>query len=142
MMTTNLLITVIPITGSVILACLTYFFTKTLQAKTEWQKEKMNHYKVLLAAISDLAGDERNKEDANKRFALAVNTICLVAPQTVVTALMKFHDEIKMSNKNKTIEKHDRLLIELLLAIRKDIGVSSNDSEKTFSFHLVGGPPK
>jgi hypothetical protein len=95
-------------------------------------------YKVLLSAISDLAIDETDKDEANLRFALASNTIALVAPQSVITALMSFHDEIKFSNKHRSDEKHDKLLIQLLLEIRRDIRLSSNDESSSFNFHLIG----
>ncbi len=92
--------------------------------------------------MSDVAVDGKDKKEANERFSLASNTICLVAPQYVVTALMKFHDEIKYSNPNKSLERHDVLLKELVLAIRKDIGLSRSDNKDTFLFHLVRSTPK
>ncbi|NJD77806.1 MAG: hypothetical protein FIB08_12045 [Candidatus Methanoperedens sp.] len=141
-MDTNVLVAMITVSGSILAASLTYYFTKRLQTKTEWQNEKMNHYKVLLSAMSDVAVDGKDKKEANERFSLASNTICLVAPQYVVTALMKFHDEIKYSNPNKSVERHDVLLKELLLAIRKDIGLSKSDNKDTFVFHLIGSAPK
>ncbi len=141
-MNTNILVAIISTSGSIIVASLTYYFTKRMQTKTEWQREKMNHYKVLLSALSDLAVDGTNKKEANEHFSLATNTICLVAPQYVVTALMEFHDEVKFSNPNKSQEKHDLLLKKLLLAIRKDIGLSKSDNEKSFIFHLIGSAPK
>lgn len=141
-MDTNIFIAIISVSGSIIVASLTYYFTKRIQTKTEWQREKMNHYKVLLSAMSDLAVDGIDKEDANKKFCLASNTICLVAPQYVVTALMEFHDEIKFSNPNQSLEKHDLLLKKLLLAIRKDIGLSKSDNKDSFVFHLIGTSPK
>ncbi|OGW04936.1 MAG: hypothetical protein A2889_09835 [Nitrospinae bacterium RIFCSPLOWO2_01_FULL_39_10] len=87
-MDTNVLVAVITVSGSILGASLTYYFTKLLQTKTEWQHEKMNHYKVLLSSLSDLAVDGKDKREANERFSLASNTICLVAPQYVVTALI------------------------------------------------------
>ncbi len=141
-MDTNVLVAMITVSGSILVASLTYYLTKLLQTKTEWQHEKMNHYKVLLSAMSDVAVDGKDKKEANERFSLASNTICLVAPQYVVTALMKFHDEIKYSNPNKSLERHDVLLKELVLAIRKDIGLSRSDNKDTFLFHLVRSTPK
>ncbi len=141
-MDTNVLVAMITVSGSILVASLTYYFTKLLQTKTEWQHEKMNHYKVLLSAMSDVAVDGKDKKEANERFSLASNTICLVAPQYVVTALMKFHDEVKYSNPNKSLERHDILLKELVLAIRKDIGLSKSDNKDTFLFHLIGSAPK
>lgn len=79
-MNTSILVAIISTSGSIIVASLTYYFTKRMQTKTEWQREKMNHYKVLLSALSDLAVDGTNKKEANERFSLATNTICLVAP--------------------------------------------------------------
>lgn len=133
---------IITSSSAVILAALTFFLTKRSERLSEWRQKKLDHYKQLLSGISDLAVDGIDKNEANKRFALTVNTIALVAPQSVITALMNFHDEIKFSNQNKSRENHDRLLIELLLAIRRDIKLTSKDNRKTFIFHLIGSSPK
>jgi hypothetical protein len=108
----------------------------------QWRSEKLNHYKVLLSALSDLALDGTDKVKANQQFALALNTISLVAPQYVIDALMAFHDEFKFSNPNKLLEQHDKLLNNLLLAVRKDIGLAKDDNVATFNFHLIGTAPK
>ena len=76
------------------------------------------------------------------RFALAVNTIGIAAPQSVIDALMTFHDEVKFSNPHKSPERHDKLLNDLLLAIRKDIGLAKGDDAGTFKFHLIGSAPQ
>jgi len=128
--------------GSVFGASMTFYLTKKNQLEMDRQQNKVNHYKVLLSSFSDLATDGTDKDNANRNFALASNTIALVAPQSVITALMKFHDEVKCSNPNKSANKHDELLINLLLEIRKDIGISGKDDNKTFNFHLIGSSPK
>lgn len=133
---------VITSSGAIIVAALTFFLTKRYEQLSEWRQKKLEHYKELLSAISDLAVDGIDKVKANKRFALAVNTIALVAPQNVIKALMEFHGEIKHSNKNRSLENHDRLLMDLLLAIRKDIKLTSKDDRTTFDFHLIGSSPK
>ena len=46
-----------------------------------------------MSALSDLVGSETDKHDAGKRFALAVNTIALVAPGDVIAAIMAFVEE-------------------------------------------------
>jgi hypothetical protein len=141
-MDTSILVATITTSGSIIVAALSFYLTKKHQIKTEWQKDKIAHYKLLLSALSDLATDGKDKEDANVRFALASNTIALVAPQSVITALMKFHNEVKFSNPNKTQEKHDTLLKKLLLEIRKDIDLTDKDNESSFIFHLIGSAPR
>jgi hypothetical protein len=134
-------VAIITATGSLLVAAITFFLTKRYELSVQWQKEKLNHYKVLLSALSDLAVDGTDKIDANMRFALAANTIALVAPQNVINALMAFHNEVKYSNTEKTPERHDELLNKLILAIRKDIRLTKGDDVKNFDFHLIGSAP-
>ena len=137
-----IIVAIITAAASILVAALTFYFTKKHELAVQWRNEKMNHYKVLISSLSDLAVDGVDKDAANMRFALAANTIALAAPQYVIDALMAFHDEIKFSNPDKSPEKHDKLLKELLLAIRKDIGLAGGDDTKTFNFHLIGSAPK
>jgi hypothetical protein len=142
-MDATIITSVITVCGTILGAALSFYLTKSNERKVNWQKDKINHYKVLLTAISDLAIDGTDKNDANMRFALASNTIALIAPQTVITSLMKFHDEVKFSNPNRSDKQHDELLIKLLLEIRRDIGLNVADDPSSFVFHLIGGtPPK
>ncbi|MDD5327297.1 MAG: hypothetical protein PHY02_05725 [Phycisphaerae bacterium] len=141
-MDTSVFVAIITASGTILAGALTFYLTKRHQWKVEWQHQKLNHYKVLLSSLSDLAVDGTDKEEANRRFALAANTIALVAPQYVIAALMDFHDEVKYSNPNKSPEHHDELLKNLLLAIRKDIGLSKKDEKDKFAFHLIGSAPK
>ncbi len=133
---------IISAAASVIVAALTFYLTKRHELSVQWRGEKLNHYKVLFSALSDLAVDGTDKDEANKRFAMAANTISLAAPQYVIDALMAFHDEVKFSNPNKSAERHDKLLNELLLAVRRDIGLAKGDNGATFNFHLIGSAPK
>jgi hypothetical protein len=117
-------------------AVFVFYLTKRHQIKSEWQQQKLNHYKVLLSSLSDLAINNSDDE-AKRKFALASNTIALVAPQSVIASLMAFHNYLKPSKNDKSIKEHDRLLKIILLEIRKDIGLSKKDDIKTFEFHLV-----
>jgi len=139
-MNSGVIIAIISAAGSIVMAALTYYFTRRHQINIEWRREKIKHYKILLAALSDVVVTSKDKRKAGEDFSHAANTIVLVAPQHVVRALMNFHNEVKWSNPNKTQEQHDLLLKKLLLAIRKDIGHS--DSFETYDFHLIGAPPK
>ncbi len=141
-MDTSVFVAVITASGSILAGSLTFYLTKRHQWKVEWQHEKLNHYKVLLSSLSDLAVGGTDREESHQRFALASNTIALVAPQYVITALMDLHDEVKYSNPNKSPERSDELLKKLLLAIRKDIGLSKKDRENQFVFHLIGFAPR
>ena len=141
-MNEGIIVAIIMASASILGAAITYMLTKRHELAVQWQNEKTNHYKVLLSALSDLAVDGTDKRDANMRFALAVNTIALVAPQYVIKALMDFHDEVKYSNPQKSADRHDDLLKALLLAVRKDIGRARGDEAASFVFHLIGSAPK
>ncbi|MBI5429971.1 MAG: hypothetical protein HY938_05875 [Nitrosomonadales bacterium] len=125
--------------ASILVASLTFYFTKKHEREADLRNEKLNHYKVLFSAMSDLVVAGANKNDAAMRFSLAVNTIALAAPQNVINALMSFHNEASSSSRN--IERHNELLKELLLAVRKDIGLAKGDDRDTFNFHLIGAAP-
>jgi hypothetical protein len=137
-MDNSVLVAIITVSGSVIIAGLTYYLTKKHEITVKWRQEKLNHYKVLLSSLSDLAVDGTNKDEANRNLSLAVNTIALVASQDVISALMDFHNEVKSSNPDRSPKKHDELLQVLLLAIRQDIGLSGKDDKGSFDFHLIG----
>lgn len=126
---------------SVIGAALTFYFTKKHELEVKWRDEKMNHYRVLLSSLSDLAVDGTDKDDARKKFALAANTIVLAAPQRVIAALLALHDEVLNPNPNPSMERHDKLFKDLILAIRRDIGLAGDDDTSTFTFHLIGPAP-
>jgi len=140
-MANEVLVAIITVSGSVIIVAVSYFFTKRLRRESEWRDSKLNHYKVLLSSISDLAVDNQDI-DAPHRFALAMNPLALVAPQNVVEAMRVFHDGVKVSSENRDLEHHDQLLGKLLLAIRKDLVMKQKDDPLTFHYHLVGVPSK
>lgn len=107
----------------------------------EWQQKKISHYKELLSALSDSKDYGMNKNEANIKFARKSNTIVLVAPQYVISALMNYHDEIKCTNQDRSIEREDELLKELILAIRRDINITEKDNIQSFKFHFIGSAP-
>ena len=126
----------------IISASATFYFTKRAERRDQLQERKRGHYGQLLCAISDLASDGVDQRKANEQFNRAVNTIVLVAPQKVVQAVMAFHDEIKISNPNRTQEGHDERLNELVLAIRESLELPFPDDSSTFRVHLVGRKPQ
>ncbi len=141
-MDTSVQVAIISASASIIVAAVSFVLNKRAERRDALQQRKLSHYKELLSAISDLAIDGVDKEEANIRFANAVNTIALVAPQNVITALMAFHDEVKFSNPDRSSEGHDKKLNDLLLSIRKSLELPFKDDPDTFKFHLVGAAPK
>jgi len=131
-------VAIISAAASVVVAALSFVIAKRAERRDALQSRKLEHYRELLGAISDLAVDGTDKDDANHRFARAANTIALVAPQKVITALMAFHDEVKHTNPNPSAEGHDARLKELLLSVRESLELPFSDDPKTFAFHLIG----
>lgn len=141
-MNMDIVIAVIGVFSSILTISLSYYFSHKIQVNNYWRKRKLDHYNHLILSISDLAVDGKNKVLANEEFSKYANTICLVANQSVINTLMKFHDYVKWSNQNQTKDGHDKLLIDLLLEIRKDIGVSRKDNISNFNYHLIGSSKK
>lgn len=113
----------------------TFYLTKRHEIESEWKKEKLDHYRALISSISDLQKESGvDKEKASENFALAFNTIALVASQAVISALIEFHKQWGTG--------YQEPLKKLMLEIRKDIGLSKRDKQKTFDFYFVGSKPK
>jgi hypothetical protein len=128
--------------GAVVLAGATYWFTKKRERDAELRKEKLEHYKDFVASLSGIISGETSPE-GQRAFARACNKLNLVAPQAVVRALQEFQQEIKISNPNKSLAQHDRLMSKLFLEMRKDLQVTPKDGDSNFIFGLwaTGTPP-
>ena len=140
-MDSTVIVAIIAGATSIIVASLSFWLTKRAERRDALQQRKLEHYRELLLAISDLAVDGVEKEQANQRFARAANTIVLVAHPDVIRALMAFHDEVKFSNPNRTADGHDTKLKQLLLSIRKSLELPFKDDPAMFDFHLIGSRP-
>lgn len=130
-METAIVTALIALIGSVLVAILTYRTTKQREREAEWRKEKLAYYKVFIESLSGIVEGDDSPE-GHQAFAKATNNLLLFAPQTVIAALNDFRHEIRFSNTSRTQENHDRLLAALLLAIRRDIGVSPEDEPSIF----------
>ncbi len=130
-METAIVTALIALLGSIFAAVLTYWFAKQREREAEWRKEKLAYYKAFIESLSGIVEGDSSPE-GHKSFAKATNNLLLFAPQTVIASLDEFRHEIRISNINRSAEEHDRLLAALLLAMRRDIGVSPEDDSGTF----------
>lgn len=134
-METPIVVAIITTFTSIAVAAVSYFFTKLKEREADWRKQKLEHYRELLEGISGTVGSDSTPE-GNRRFARAPNVIALVASQKVLNALRDYQDEVRVTNTNKSDERHDKVLVNLLLAIREDLNISPKDDHETFSFKL------
>jgi hypothetical protein len=124
----------IGIVGSVLLAGVTYWFTKQRERDAELRKEKLEHYKDFVASLSGIISGEATPE-GRRVFARASNKLMLVAPQSVIEALRAFQQQIKVSNPNQNIDRHDELMSRLFYEMRRDLGISADD-QRSFKVGL------
>lgn len=145
----NLLFQALVIAGglfaSAFTASISYFFTKKHQLKMEERRLKEEFYKNFIKALSDVAIDNKN-DDAQKRLSECFNTSLLIADANVVAKMMGFHDLIRMENISRNpdewLTKHDELLTDLIIAMRKDLMGKEKIATVLFpKVHLVGKKP-
>src|SRR5471032_23725 len=72
-------------------AILTYATTKRREREAEIRKEKLEHYKDFVAAMSGIISGEAT-DDGQRAFSRACNRLNLVAPHSVIVALQSFQD--------------------------------------------------
>lgn len=137
-MDTAIIVAIISAATGVTASALTFFLTKKKEREAEWRKQKLDHYKELIAALNGIVGVTA-PSDAKIRFAHAANNIFLVGSPGVLVALRTFLDETAVSKANETADRHDELLTELLYAIRADLGIKPNRAPANYEFRLWAG---
>ena len=124
---------------SVIIAMFSFTFTNWQKRRDEVHERKFAYYKEFMEALSGLAINPKD-ETVAKRFANACNTIVLIAPQSVITVLTAFQNELKQSTQDFSKERQNILVNSLLLELRYSLGIrGDNPKQFSFSFLSVGG---
>jgi hypothetical protein len=137
-MNVQITVALIAASASILVAAITFFLTKSKERSAHLQQRKQSQYQELLSAISDLADYSVTQEQGQRRFAAAVNTIVLVAPQSVIDALMAYYRELASGTTNR--QRRVELLKRLILEIRKSLELPFDDDPNTFDFELVAAP--
>ncbi len=119
---------IITASGAVLVAGLSYLFTKHRERDTEIRKEKLEHYKEFVIGLNAVISNESNPE-GDRAFSRACNKLNLVAPQAVIEALQQFQEEIKHTNANRSQKRHDEVMSRLFHEMRKDLKITPRDSE-------------
>lgn len=130
-MNTSVIVSIIGVIGTIVAGAVTYWSTKKREREAEWRKEKLAYYKSFIESMSGIVDGDATPE-GQRQFARATNNLLLFAPQEVITSLNAFREEIRASNPTRSREGHDKLFTALMLAIRRDIGVSPGDSPAGF----------
>ena len=116
----------VPIVGivlAVVSASLSYLYAKRSQLRADELRLKEKSYLDYIKALSNNVISDNQKE-AKGKLSDAHNHILLIGSASVVTKLRKFSKFIAIDNYNSehfTIDEHDRLLTDLIKAMRKDL---------------------
>lgn len=137
-MNATIVVATISALAAILVAAFTFWTTKNKEREAEWRKEKFLHYKEYMSALSDTVGS--HSHEAKKRYALAFNTVGLFSSQEVITCLHQYQKLTSRSAAEVPLDEHDKLLTELILAIRKDLKLKPKDNAATFSFKLIAPP--
>lgn len=116
-MNTEIIVAIVGALVAILTAVITNYLTKRSQLKFEERKLKEEYYTNYVKAISNnvLMKDEHAELDD------AQNRLILVGSAQVVRILMQFHDAIKISAQPISGEEHDKILINLIKAMRADL---------------------
>lgn len=117
---TPVTVAVISAAAAVVVPALALYLTKKKEREAAWLQYKFEQYREFVTALSGIVGTD-STADGNRRFAITSNTLHLLASKAVIEALHDFQDEIADSNRNKSRERHDRLLSRLIWEIRTDL---------------------
>jgi hypothetical protein len=138
-MDTPVIVAIISASAAVVASAGTFYLTKEKERKAEWRRYKFELYKELVQSLSGIVGTDSTPE-GNQRFAVACNTLHLIASQRVITALHEFQDEIRVSNINRDSNRHDALRSRLQWEIRKDLRIQgTHASTNSRRFYFVPG---
>ncbi|MFH0776538.1 MAG: hypothetical protein V1936_02920 [Patescibacteria group bacterium] len=116
------------LSGGVILAFIQHFLDKSREREAEWRKEKLKFYINFVQSLSGIT-DIKAEENPNNHIAWArsCNNLYLFAPKEVMKALQELQEQIKVTQKNRSVDEQTKKINRLFKEIRKDIGIENND---------------
>lgn len=136
-MSTEIIVAIVSALVAILSIVVTNYLTKRSQLKFEERKLKEEYYTNYVKAISQnvlMQDDHAGLDDAQNR-------LILVASPKVVTILMQFHDKIKPSAPPISGEEHDKILTELIKAMRSDLYGRKGINKGYPTIHLSGLRP-
>jgi hypothetical protein len=128
------------VSGAVVTAGLTYFFTKRREREADWRKFKLDQYKEYVAALSGIV-EGRDTPEGHIRYVDTINSLTLVASPEVLRALYAYMDHTTSRNANKTREPHDKILTGLMNALRHDVNPRRHREKNLQTYRLITVPP-
>jgi hypothetical protein len=133
-MDTKITASAIAAASTVLVAVLSYLFTKWREREADWRKWKHEQYKEFIVSISGITGTD-STEDGQRSFAKACNTLHYIGSKAVIDAMHAYQIGAMLSNPNRDAQ-HDALLSRLIWEIRKDAKIPKTPKPSVFSVRL------
>jgi hypothetical protein len=121
--------------SAILVATLSYLFAKWKEREADWRKYKFEIYREFVTSMSGTVGTDSTPE-GNRAFAKSCNTLHLIGSRGALAALHAYQNEIRVSNPDKSDERHDELLLRLVWEIRKDLRIPRTPCAKDFDTRL------
>ncbi len=125
-----MLAAIVTASASIIVAAATFFLAKSKERAADWRKVRMEQYRELVSAMSEVAGSP--SATASQRLALASNHVGLFASGDVLRQLSALLTAIQSGQ----LERHDEMLTALMHSIRADLGVPGARGHRNIKFRL------
>lgn len=111
-------------------SAITFFLTRMKEREAEWRKLRVEQYRELVTAMSEVAGGPTPEN--TRRLALAANQVGLLASPDVLRHQTRLLDAVATSR----TENHDEILTSLMHAIRADLKVPGATQQSGINFKL------
>ena len=129
-METPIIVAIIAAAASAIASAITFFLTRKKEREAEWRKLRVEQYRELITAMSEVAGEATPRN--NQRLALAANQVGLLASSEVLRYQTMLLDAVATGR----LEDHDNILTSLMHAIRMDLQVPDAEQQSGISFKI------
>lgn len=116
---------------AVIVAALSYLFTKMKEREADWRKWKYEQYKEFLSVLSANVGPPN--PETHRAFLEAGNTLNLIGSGGVLASLQSL---IASMNADNPREENNARISKLIWEIRKDLRIPGTPAATEFSARL------
>lgn len=131
-MNTSVFVEAIAGAVALVVAALSYFFTKVKEREADWRKWKYEQYKEFIAALSGNVGPNPSPQ-SQRIFFNACNTLNLIGSPGVLASLQSL---IASFNANSPREENNARISRLIWEIRKDVQIPGTPGAEEFSARL------
>jgi hypothetical protein len=136
-MNTQLFVETIACVAAVVVAALTYWFTKLKERDADWRKWKYEQYKEFLTALSENVGPP-NRE-THRAFLRACNTLNLIGSRGVLVSLQSLITSMNADNPRR---ENNAWISKLIWEIRTDLKIPGTPGAEDFTARLWFHEPR